>query len=287
MISVHIVSYNNSLHTINAVRSVFQTVQESPVEVLVIECGSLLENQIFFEDYRRRDKDVRLKYISNMGNLGLAGGLNYLASIQSPHTKYVVELNNDMFFGPGALDKMMQAAQDPTIGLVGCTLICTGFDRRNPKKADVDSFASTHASDNNPPKPAFGASNLPWLLPIDFFNELKDRDAWDPPVKLNRYPGIWDEVMDPYLTGWCADWDVHNRVLACGRQVVVLENAFAYHYDHCSIESLGEDTSWQKPAVRNYILKYGHKADMYQFGMGSKGIPMVRKPKPTEYPVGR
>jgi len=284
MVSIHIVSYNNSRHTINAVHSILRTAKP-PYEVLVLECGDNEENKQVFREWMRESGTDSVRYVDSMGNLGFSGGCNYLAEIQNPQTTFVVELNNDMFFAPSALENLQLALEgDPALGAACCSLTSGLYSRTNPSTQDVLDFGKRYAM--VPPRAAvsYGGSNVPWMMSIGFFQQLRVMDVFAPALPFNKFKGVWDESIDPHLAAWCADWDVHNRILACGKQVAVLGNALAYHYEHCSIDSFS-DTSWQKASVENYILKYGPIADMRQYGMHSKGLPCIRKPIPDGYPV--
>lgn len=285
MISVHIVSYNNAKHTINAVDSALRN-SNIEVQVLVLENGSNQQEIETFLKWKSLIKDPRIRYFHGIGNLGFSGGVNFLAAARSPEATHIVEMNNDMIFGTYSLGRMFSVLElNPTIGVVCATLTNGGlYDRAYPTLAHVGDFlirTNQPMADKTIP---IGGSNVPWMMSVDFFEQLRLVDVFDPPLPFNKYPGVWDESIDPKLAAWCADWDVHNRILHTGKQVAVLPGAKVYHYEHCSIDSLG-DSSWQQFAVANYVLKYGPRGNMNQFGMESKGLPMIKKSIPSGYPV--
>ena len=278
MVSIHIVAYKKPQHLINCVASILQTVKQHSFEILVLECGNDPAGQEVFREWLPAQPVIR--YITDQGNLGLAAGLNYLSTVQHPSTRYIVELNDDMFFGPQALDTLVQALQtDPQLGVACCQLVNGElYDRLTPRVEDVQDFAKRYPGAAEPGI-AYGGSNMPWLMSRTFYEQLRQVDVWVPALPGNRFPGIWDEGIDPMLTGWCADWDIHNRITACGRSVAVVDGIAAYHYDHCSCSELdAAQPGWQQVAVENYIAKYGPLADMRVYGMSSKGLPVVKRP---------
>jgi GT2 family glycosyltransferase len=259
MISIRIVSYNKSHHLLNAVKSISQSYIEVPYEILIFEGGTNKENQRFFLGIWDELRLNHIKYFCGLGNFGLAKGLNFLHTKSHKDTKYIVEANEDMFFHPLALYNLLNALQgNPTLGLA-CSLMTNGglYPKTNPQPQDLDDF--TNRNKTLPEfKLGFGASNMPWMMTKEFYEELRTVDVWSdrPPLFLNEYPGIWDESIDTVM-GWYVDHDLHNRARSI-KQVAIVGNALVYHYDHCSGEELDKSTpGWTKRSSRNYYYKWG------------------------------
>lgn len=283
MISVHIVSYNKSGHAINAVQSVLnQKLGYGRYEILLLECGSDLANIRKFWEYfnsLRPIDSLSIRYFCGLGNLGLSAGLNFLGHVSHTDTTYIVQLNEDMFFAPNAVENLIAALQsNPSLGLACSNMINGGlYDRSEPKVEDVEDFARRY-TDSEPMKLGMDASNLPWAISINFYRALSTFDVWTTPHRFNKYPGIWDESIDPFGMGWSADWDIHNRVIGIGRHPAIVENAHVYHYDHTSGSFLDQNIpDWTWSATTNYKTKYGSF---------EKGLPIVRRERPDTYPIG-
>lgn len=255
MISFHIVSYNKTKHLINAVESI-RNQENLDYEILILECGDDQDNIKAFLRYRDglEDED-KILYFPN-GNLGLAGGLNWLHTIQNSATRYIVEMNEDMFFDLDCIHKMVERLNDSSIGLVCANLVEGGlFDKLNPRTVDLHKFYQTPLHETSYIEP-----HLPYVLTEWFYEKLSHFDVWSNqmPLPFNKYGGIWDESIDPFNIGWHADWDIYQRVVGLGKKIVIQEDAWAYHYGSCSGGPLNAANPLAvKVSQCNYQLKYG------------------------------
>jgi GT2 family glycosyltransferase len=287
MLSIRIVSFNKTPHLINAVTSILHSQLDIPFEILVFEGGDDIQNQAKFMIHMGGNqdgsfcRDNRISYFCNMGNFGLAKGLNFLHTQSSKETKYIVELNEDMFFHPMALQNLVKACRFcANIGLFSSQMQNGSFyPQMEPQLSHIADFA-----DRNKSLPEFklglGASNLPWCMSIDFYNQLRMVDVWNDtqPLPFNAYPGIWDESID-HRAGWVADWCVHNRARSI-KEVAIVENALVYHYDHCSGNELDKaNPTWTHTPVSNYVIKWGK----FEKNIVAPGLGIKQQP----FPIGR
>lgn len=284
MISIHIVSYNKPRFAINTVQSILnQKLGFGKYEIFVLECGDWVTHAPVINEYLDKlllNESDSIFWFGNVGNLGLAGGLNYLHLQQTRSVDYIVEMNEDMLFAPFAIENMVAALEsDPKIGLACANLVNggLGYDRHNPKPEDVDDFAKRY-TDKEPSKLNYNGSNLPYAIRESFYQELASFDVWnDAALPFNTYDGIWDESIDPYKVGWYADWDIYQRVIGLGKEKVIVENAHCYHYDHCSGADLDAALpTWTVIPKQNFILKYGSEEKVTEW---------VRRAKPPQYPL--
>lgn len=118
-ISIIIVNYNSSIHTINCVKSINRFTSQILFEIIVIDNNSQ-EKDFNFLQKALNNYDVKL--IKSKINLGFGGG-NQLG-FQFSSGKHLAFINNDVEFIENSLEKLHSYSKtNPKIGLLGLNQI--------------------------------------------------------------------------------------------------------------------------------------------------------------------
>jgi GT2 family glycosyltransferase len=116
-ITIIILSYNTRELTVNALRSVFQSVTSCRFEVILVDNASRDDS---IEYIKREFPQVIL--ISNLSNVGFAKANNQ--AMQLAQGRYVLLLNSDTLILPDTLDIMLDFMdKHPKVGAAGCKLV--------------------------------------------------------------------------------------------------------------------------------------------------------------------
>jgi GT2 family glycosyltransferase len=163
-------------------------------------------------DYLKAQPQVRTVYLEN--NTGFGGGMNHGASLAT--AEWLLLVNSDTVFAPGALDILYQAlsAQPDEVGMVGPITNAAGNDQGYTIPGDRDAILQTACKLQNTPCHA--------LIPcyrLDFFCVAIRKSLWD---KLHG--------LDPVFgLGYYEDTDFSMRAKTLGCKMMICEDAFVYH----------------------------------------------------------
>lgn len=163
-------------------------------------------------DYLKDQPQVRTVYLEN--NTGFGGGMNHGASLAT--AEWLLLVNSDTVFAPGALDVLFQAlsAQPAEVGMIGPITNAAGNDQGYAIPGDRHVVMQTAAKLQHTPCHV--------LIPcyrLDFFCVAIRKSLWD---KLHG--------LDPVFgLGYYEDTDFSMRAKALGCQMVICEDAFVYH----------------------------------------------------------
>ena len=257
MVSFQIISYNKSRYLINAVTSILKFCPE-PFEILVYEGHPSEENKKVFEDFIVSDSAWKpIQYFPRGDNLGYAKGHNWLSTIANPDADVMIQLSEDMFFGPNTIRHLLnQIRGNPQIGIISADAAPIMFDRFNPSPLDVDKFADANQAQTF----AFyvWGSGFPFCMKTETWRKLMDIDVWeDRCLPFNSFPGAFDEAIDPSPMGWASDWDLIARLRPLGLRKAVLTQDHIYHYDHVSGQELDtKHSGWTQWALDSYFRKH-------------------------------
>ena len=163
-------------------------------------------------DYLKDQPQVRTVYLET--NTGFGGGMNHGASLAT--AEWLLLVNSDTVFAPGALDILYQAltAQPAEVGMVGPITNAAGNDQGYAITGDRNAVLQTAAQLQNTPCHV--------LIPcyrLDFFCVAIRKSLWD---KLHG--------LDPVFgLGYYEDTDFSMRAKALGFKMMICEDAFVYH----------------------------------------------------------
>ena len=258
----------------NALASILESDIDPPLEVLMYEGGGSDDMHKKF-DYLCKVYP-QIQYFHGLGNIGWCKAIGFLHQQSYPETKYIVEMSEDMMFHPLAIRNLLECLHNsPQIGLASSNMINGGlYPKNDPQPEHIADFAERYKT-LPPQKLALGLSNMPWMMSIDFYNQMRQTDVWSdaPPLPFNKFPGIWDESICT-RSGWRCDHDVDVRARSLG-EIALVENAMVFHYDHVASSKLDTELpSWIIAPDANFLLKYGKL---------EKSVNLVKRP----FPVGR
>jgi GT2 family glycosyltransferase len=163
-------------------------------------------------DYLKDQPQVRTVYLET--NTGFGGGMNHGATLAT--AEWLLLVNSDTVFAPGALDILHQAllAQPAKVGMVGPITNAAGNDQGYAISGDRIAVLNTAAELQNTPCHV--------LIPcyrLDFFCVAIRRSLW---VQLHG--------LDPIFgLGYYEDTDFSMRAKNLGIQMMICEDAFVYH----------------------------------------------------------
>lgn len=113
-VSIVILNYNRPQHTVNCVRSVFES-DYSNFEVIVVDNCSEFPSYIFL---RERMEKYLVTLIRTESNLGYAGGNNF--GMLRSTGKYILVLNDDVIVDSTMISGLVNIAEkSDTIGIIG------------------------------------------------------------------------------------------------------------------------------------------------------------------------
>ncbi|HUN22382.1 MAG TPA: glycosyltransferase family 2 protein [Anaerolineales bacterium] len=103
------------LHCVSALRQ--QTYQN--LQIVLVDNHSVIPVAQIFQDAQQTISDLLI--VTNEVNLGFSGGVN--RGIVESDGEYLVILNQDVELFPDAIEKMIDALDDVSVGIVGGTLL--------------------------------------------------------------------------------------------------------------------------------------------------------------------
>lgn len=163
-------------------------------------------------DYLIDQPQVRTVYLES--NTGFGGGMNHGASLAT--AEWLLLVNSDTVFAPGALDLLYQAlsTQPAEVGMVGPITNAAGNGQGYDIPGDRNAVMQTAAKLQHTPSHT--------LIPcyrLDFFCVAIRKSLWD---KLHG--------LDPaFGLGYYEDTDFSMRAKAHGCKMMICEDAFVYH----------------------------------------------------------
>lgn len=251
-----IVTYNNPKYFRNAFLSLIACDRYGfDLEVFAVEGGS----QDSYNQALDATKDRGRAYVSHLENPGWAGGCNYLASLAiEKKCTHLLQTNDDIIYAPSFLQNMVEGFKEPNTEFVGTEpsgLSRIEGNRLSPTEKDIEDWAKVYS----PTERRYGDvggnnSAAPWILSTRAWQEASQIDVWidSPPLPFNKYQGAIDESIDPYLAGWCTDWDFLLRVETLGYRMGMCNEAGALHYGGITSGRIWQENNhWGDPAARN------------------------------------
>lgn len=199
-----------------------------PLEVIVVSNGS----QDGTGEYVRHlsELDARVRLVENDHNVGFAAAVNQGIAISRAPT--LLLLNNDTITPPGAIARLVKAAEDPTVGLVG------PVSNRASSEAEV----SMHYTDlDGLYHEALGRTEEHGgetfdLEMLTMFCVAMRREVYD-------LIGPLDERFE---VGLFEDDDYSLRVREAGLRVICLSDTLVHHFGEGSFGSLVESGGYAK-----------------------------------------
>ena len=111
LVSVVLVNYNSSAYTLACVESIYATAGDMPVEIIVVDNGSRMEQWQALEALPAQVERLRSRL-----NLGFSGG-NMLGVLRA-RGQYLFLLNNDTLLQPSCLQRLVAAMEAlPSLGI--------------------------------------------------------------------------------------------------------------------------------------------------------------------------
>ena len=185
-----------------------------------------------------------IRYVSSLHNLGFAGGMNL--GVQHAQGDWVVLVNNDTVFPPGAIDafKRVVSAADARMAMLGPVTNAAGNGQRLCKP---------------------GASHAQWLeigqwlhahptgelMPAhrcDFFCVAIRKQVWESLGGLDTAFGL----------GYYEDFDFSLRVTAAGYQQGITEDVFVLHLGSATFQGSAAATALMKRNKKLLKAKHPH-----------------------------
>jgi GT2 family glycosyltransferase len=112
LISIITVDYNQPEITLSLLKSIDLFYSSANIEIIVVDNGSIINNEAKFRDYNQR-----VKFIRSEKNLGFAGGNNL--GIKAASGEYLFLVNNDTEFTAGLLEILSETlVSNLDIGIV-------------------------------------------------------------------------------------------------------------------------------------------------------------------------
>ena len=178
----------------------------------VIDNHSPDDSAAHIRNYLKDQPQVRTVYLET--NTGFGGGMNHGASLAT--AEWLLLVNSDTVFAPGALDVLYQAlsAQPDNVGMMGPITNAAGNDQGYAIPGDRAAVMQTATKLQDTPCHV--------LIPcyrLDFFCVAIRKSLWD---KLHG--------LDPVFgLGYYEDTDFSMRAKALGCKMMICEDAFVYH----------------------------------------------------------
>jgi GT2 family glycosyltransferase len=244
-----VVSYFGLPYLRQCLDSIFRRTIWPNFRVVVVDNGSDAGTLDFL--HAAAAQEPRLQVVVNGSNLGFAAanniGLRLLTDCET-----MVLLNNDTVVPPDWLGKLVQAAAQPDLGLVGPVTNWTGnearIDTRYHSLSGMEDFARTYTAAH-----AGRMFDIPVLAMycVAFRREVFERTG---------------ELDERYGAGMFEDVDYAESVRKLGLRVVCCEDIFVHHYGMASFSKI-DPGEYQRLFDRNrdyFTRKWGHPWEPHQ-----------------------
>ncbi|HUZ07318.1 MAG TPA: glycosyltransferase, partial [Candidatus Paceibacterota bacterium] len=216
-VSIVIPTFNNFALTQSCLESLKSALDATVFEIIVVDNAS---TDATLEFLREHEKGGQIRLITNSDNKGFAHACNQGAQIaRSP---LLLFLNNDTQVTSGWLDAMVQAAQQPLVGIVGAKLLYAdgriqhaGIEFINGVPDHPSRHAEADALEVNQSRELDMVTGACLMIQTDLFLQLCG----------------FDEI---YRNG-VEDVDLCLRARAAGHKVVYQAKAVVYHLEGQSI----------------------------------------------------
>jgi GT2 family glycosyltransferase len=231
-VSVIVVSFNTSDLLRQCLESILTECKSLPegltAEVLVVDnCSTDGSPEMVERDFTALNAPVRL--LRSEVNLGFAAANNL--AMEAARGRYLVLLNSDAFFHPGALRLAIQHMDyDVTVGVGGARLVGTQGEwqpsaRAFPTLWNVFVVFSGLAS-RFPKSRIFGAFDRTWASP-----DLPAEVDWVPGAFsiMRREALVQTGLFDPQFFLYCEEVDLCRRIKARGFRVLYWPDIVVTH----------------------------------------------------------
>jgi glycosyltransferase involved in cell wall biosynthesis len=221
LISIIIPVYNAGRWLARCVDSVLGQ-SHADLELILVDDGSTDGSGAVCDDYAARDQRVK---VIHKANAGVSAARN--DGIEAARGEFIAFCDNDDFYAPGMLARLLEIALDNDCDIVQCRAV----------KGDATTLPTP------PPRPVKVMTGRRML---ENFYTAASIYIWD---KLYRRR-VWASVLFPVGSYTDEDqWVVHH-LLGAARRVAVTDEALYYHFIHPeSVMNRGFDTRWATPAM--------------------------------------
>jgi GT2 family glycosyltransferase/glycosyltransferase involved in cell wall biosynthesis len=222
-VSIIIPVYNQVLHTLACLISLFESAPKACFEVIIADDCSTDETSTIFSKF-----SDRIRVIRTHGNLGFLKNCNHAA--KAAKGEFVVFLNNDMVLLPDWLDSLVATiSKDSECGMVGSKLL--NLDGTLQEAGGIfwnDGSAWNYGRGQNPMAPEFN-----YKKEVDYCSGASiclRKEVWDS-------VGGFDVI---YAPAYCEESDLAFRLRARGFKTIYQPRSVGIHLEGVSC---GTDTT--------------------------------------------
>lgn len=242
LISIVIVTHNNSHLTRLCVDSILANTTHPSCEIIVVDNDSSDDTREYLRELESRHASVRV--ILNAENRGFAAANNQAFAVA--RGEILILLNNDVVVPRGWLRGLKRCLDDPAVGLVGPVTNSVGNEARiRVSYTDLDDmhgFARAHMA-------AHRAVSFD-IEVLAMYCMAMRRDAFERIGPLD----------EGFTVGMFEDDDYANRARQAGFRVVCTEESFVHHAGQAAFKKLIETGEYDAVWNRNqayYESKWG------------------------------
>jgi GT2 family glycosyltransferase len=212
--------------------------------------------------------DPNYTVILNKENLGFPRGCNWGAKRKS--SPLLLMLNSDVILEPLAIDYMVRALDDPTVGVVGAKLLFPSQEQLLDAKLDINprrGFGTVqHIGIETNIRADFYHIFLSWSSEHPFVNRMKDTYAVTGACFMTRRT-LWNRLggfFEGYGLGTYEDVDFCLSARSVGYNVIVEPKAVGTHFVGASSETYKQPM----PLMINkftFMQRWGDKLNYTEF----------------------
>ena len=221
LVSIVILSYNNTKMTIQCIESIRRRSFHPSLEIIIVDNASEKNEVIKIRNYCKKNT---ITFVANPKNFGFSKGNNI--GMKLARGEYIVLLNNDTVVTPGWIERLTFHAMKKNVGLVGPVTNNVGNEMLISLPYNKDTLLGMEEE-------ALEYTSSHWGVEQEW--KVLAAFCWFLPKKVYTHVGELDEN---YGRALFEDDDYCIRLKRLGYKLIGVDDVFVHHYGSISMDKI-------------------------------------------------